>query len=169
MTRFTHQIFSADQIQAKVKHLAQLITSDQSSEPIEFVGLMNGALVFFADLIRHLDFAVPVHTLKVQSYDKDTQGKVQIAKGFDPKGKRICLVDDILDSGNSLIALIEDFTARGATEILTCVLLDKGKSPVTADYIGFECPDLWVVGYGMDYHQLYRNLPFIAELPPELR
>jgi len=169
LTDFTHIIFSTEQIQTRIKRLAQEITDDQSGRQIELVGLMNGALVFMADLIRHLDFHLPIHTVRVQSYHKDQQGTVKILKDFDPKGKRLLLVDDILDTGRSFQELCAQLTTEGAEEILTCALLDKGKSTFKADYVGFHCPDQWVVGYGMDYHGLYRNLPFIAELPPSLR
>lgn len=169
MTEFTNPIFTAQAIAGRVKRLAKEISLAESEQPVELVGLMNGALVFLADLIRHLDFNFPLHLVRVQSYQGDRQGEVKVTLDFDPQGKRLLLVDDILDSGNSLIALMGELNRQGAEGLKTCCLLDKAKSPLKADYVGFHCPDLWVVGYGMDYRGLYRNLPFIAELPPSLR
>ncbi|MDT8448327.1 MAG: phosphoribosyltransferase family protein [bacterium] len=169
MTQFTNIIYSPEAIAAQVKHLAHRITAEQAGTGLELVVLMQGALVFMADLIRHLDFELSFHSVRVKSYEGETQGKIQFNLDFDPKGRKLMLVDDILDSGNSLNALKKELLALGASEVLTCCLLDKGKSDFTADYTGLHCPDSWVVGYGMDHNGLYRNLPFIAELPQHLR
>lgn len=169
MTDFSNIIFSALAIEAEVKRLAHRIAQDQSGKPLEVIGLMHGALFFMADLIRHLDFELGVHTLRLKSYDGNAQGRVRFELDFDPKDKRILIVDDILDSGNSLKTLSAELKRQGAAEVLTCCLLDKGLSDVKLTYPGLTCPDLWVVGYGMDYNGFYRNLPFVAELPEHLK
>lgn len=169
MTDFSHIVFSAEALDAEVKRLARRIAAEHRGQPLEVVGLMNGALVFLADLIRHLDFELGLHTLRVQSYDGQKQGRIEYRLDFEPQGRRILLVDDILDSGRTLKALQADLKERGAAEVLTCCLLDKGLSDFKPDYRGLTCPNLWVVGYGMDYNGLYRNLPFVAELPEHLK
>jgi len=169
MNELMNPIFTVEQIRARVKRLAQEITLGHQGQQIELVGLMNGALVFMADLIRHLDFNFAVQTVRVRSYTQQIQGQMQIHYDFDPRGKNLLLIDDILDTGNSFLTLTSQLKQDGAAEVKTCVLLDKAKSTFKADYTGFLCPDLWVIGYGMDHQGFYRNLPFIAELPPSLR
>ncbi|OGG94972.1 MAG: hypothetical protein A2508_09390 [Candidatus Lambdaproteobacteria bacterium RIFOXYD12_FULL_49_8] len=170
MSRFEHILFSPEQIQAQIRHLARLITYHYKGGPgPELVGLMNGSIVFMADLIRHLDLECPVQTMRVQSY-QGTQAKApEIELKFSVQGKKILVIDDILDSGQTLRLVCSTFKKAGAEEVKTCVLLDKKMAAFTPDFCAFACPDAWVVGYGMDYNGKYRNLPFIAELPPELR
>ena len=170
MSRFKHIFFDQEQIQAQVRHLARLITADYAHGPaVELVGLMNGALVFMADLIRHLDFELSTQTMRVKSYQGQLQGDPQMKVDFEPQDKRILVIDDILDSGQTYNWVKAELLKQGAREVKSCILLDKGLAGFEPDYCGFKCPDAWVIGYGMDLDGKYRNLPFIAELPEEMR
>jgi hypoxanthine phosphoribosyltransferase len=162
-------MISAEEIQQKIKDLGIAITRDYQGCKPELICVLKGAMVFMSDLIRAIDLELAIDFIAVSSYGKGTRtsGEVRIIKDLDEplEGRDIILVEDILDTGLTLSYLVNNFRARGATSIKIVTLLNKPerrKAPVEADYIGFTIPDRFVVGYGLDFAERYRNLPYIG-------
>ena len=139
------------------------------------VGVLRGAFVFLADLVRETDLPLEVDFLSAASYGAGTESSglvdIRLDVGQDIRGRDVILVEDILDSGNTLSKLMRELAARGPASLRLCVLLDKPErrtQPVRGDYVGFTIPDAFVVGYGLDYDERYRNLPYIGILKPEV-
>ncbi|WP_083567532.1 hypoxanthine phosphoribosyltransferase [Hyphomicrobium sp. CS1GBMeth3] len=169
-------IHSAEDITARIEALAQEVTARKLERPL-VVAILKGSFVFAADLIRALYRAglkPEVDFLTLSSYRKSrtSSGKVEILRDLDlgVEGRNVILIDDVLDSGRTLVFAKDLIAARGANAILTCVLIDK-KVPravdVTADFSAFECDDEFVVGYGMDAAHRYRELPFVGRVTKE--
>jgi hypoxanthine phosphoribosyltransferase len=157
-------LLSEEEIRRRVSQLAKEI-EDYFREPFLVVGLLKGAFVFTADLIREFSLPVQVDFMWVSSYgtSQESQGHVRIVKDLDRdiEGKRLLLVDDILDTGYTLQEVFRILQLKGAEEIKTCVLLDKKerrKVPFEADFVGFEVPNLFLVGYGLDWDEEGRHL-----------
>jgi len=155
-------LFDKKQIEFRTKIIAKQITDDHRGDktPIVMVGLLNGAFMFYADLVRNLDIDVECDFMRVKSYvGKKKQGDVQIMKDLETsiKGKHVYLVDDILDSGNTMRAVIEYLTVKHPASISTVTLLTRDDSPFVTEksYEGFTIDDEWVVGYGMDNEKGY--------------
>jgi hypoxanthine phosphoribosyltransferase len=162
-------MISAEEIQQKIKEIGAAISRDYAGRKPELICVLKGAMVFMSDLIRAIDLELSIDFIAVSSYGKDTRstGEVRIIKDLDEplSGRDIILVEDILDTGLTLSYLVNSFHARGATSIKIVTLLNKPerrKAEVDADYIGFTIPDKFVVGYGLDFAERYRNLPFIG-------
>ncbi|MEZ5979426.1 MAG: hypoxanthine phosphoribosyltransferase [Planctomycetota bacterium] len=162
------------EIQARIADLAVEISGRLGDEPLTVVGVLNGAVVFVSDLIRHLRAPLELAFVSASSYrGGTTSGALEL--DFLPKrssieGRRVLLVDDILDTGKTMRALMDEFRGNGAAEVFGCVLLDKPSRRVVdcgAEFVGFSIEDAFVVGYGLDYRGLYRNLPYIGVLKPE--
>jgi hypoxanthine phosphoribosyltransferase len=156
-------------IDARVREMARQIAADYGEQEIVLVPLLTGSIVFVADLIRHLPLRMRIDVLAVSSYrGKTHEGtRVLYPATFGVRGKHVLVIDDILDSGRTLATVSELLIAEGAAAIKTCVLLRKKLEHVPAkmaDYVGFEIPDEFVVGYGLDFDGYYRNLPDIAIL-----
>jgi hypoxanthine phosphoribosyltransferase len=136
------------------------------------VALLNGTVLFLADLIRSIDLPLRLDFIGVSSYGNATVGGTPILTRelkFDVKGRDVLIVDDILDTGRTLSLVVEKIQALRPRRLRVCVLLDKPDrrvNPVAVDYVGFTIPDMFVVGYGMDYAERYRNLPFVGVLKP---
>ena len=168
-------LFSQQELQSKVNELGARITKDyEGKEPI-FVGVLKGCVVFMADLMRAVNLPCQIDFMAVSSYGKGTtsSGEVQINKdlSYDIAGRDIIIVEDILDSGVTLNYLIGYLNHRNPKSIRIVTLFDKPsrrKAPVKADYFGYEVPDAFIVGYGLDYAEKYRNLPYIGILKPEI-
>lgn len=175
-------IFSADQIQRRVRELGAQISEDYKNgakrdpygRPLLVVGLLKGALPFMADLIRAMDIPLHYDFMAVSSYRNGTSpGEVRILKDLDCAiGRRdVLIVEDIVDTGHTLRHILRSLQAREPASIRICALLDKPhrrEVEVPVDYVGFVLPEnVFVVGYGLDYAELYRNLPFIGVLKPE--
>ena len=151
------------------------ITADyQGKEPV-LISVLRGSYIFMADLSRAIDLPCSIDFMSVSSYGKGTSssGQVQITKDLSDgiEGKDIIIVEDILDSGNTLFYLMQILQARKPASIRLCTLLDKPErrtKNITAEYSGFTIPDAFVVGYGLDYAEQYRNLPYIGILKPEV-
>lgn len=165
-------LFTETVIQNRVCELACEIESSFEYDMI--IGVLTGAFIFISDLSRKLQKQTPLHFIQTKSYGKSvvSGGKVEIVKldNFSLEGKRVLLIDDILDTGKTLAALSKDFQAQGVSEIKTCVLLDKPsrrETKIQADFRGFEIEDFFVVGYGMDYADRYRTLPCIFTIVSE--
>ncbi len=168
-------LFTEAEIKARVKELAADIARDFDKEDLIVLTVLKGAAMLSCDLVRELPFSVTLDYLAVSSYYSGTKstGNVQIKKDTDinMQGKNLLIIEDIVDSGNTLAHLVKLFQLRGAKEIKICTLLDKPArrtTPVNVDYVGFTIPDEFVVGYGLDYDQKYRNLPYIGVLKPEV-
>lgn len=162
-------MFSKEQIQSKVKELAGQIQRDYDGEPVFVIGILKGACVFVSDLIREIDLPVTLDFMSVSSYGMSTEssGIVKIIKDLDMDitGLNVIIVEDIIDTGLTLNYLREYLGARHVKSLKICTLLDKPhrrKCDVVADYVGFEIEDKFIVGYGIDCKEQFRNLPYIA-------
>lgn len=170
-----HTLITREEIAQRVRELGQQITEDYRGEHIVLVGIMKGAIVFYADLARAITRPVTMDFMAVSSYGASTKssGVVKIVKDLDVDimGKHVIVVEDIIDSGLTLNFLKENLMKRGAKSLKLCTLLDKPerrRTHVEVDYTGFTIPDEFVVGYGLDYAGMYRNLPFIGVLKSEI-
>ncbi|MFZ5998146.1 MAG: hypoxanthine phosphoribosyltransferase [Nitrospirota bacterium] len=161
-------LFTTEQINDKVTELAERISQDYAGKEVLAVGILKGSFMFFADLIRALKIPVSVDFIISSSYVKtDSSGKTSIYYDVreNIKGRDVLLIDDIIDTGISLNIIRESLLSKGPASLRICVLLDKEERRVTRvplDYIGFRIPNQFVVGYGLDYENKYRNLPYIA-------
>ena len=168
-------LLSEEEIKARVQVLGdQLYEAFHDKNPL-FVGVLKGCFIFMADLVRAAQFKSELEFIGVSSYQNGTKssGVVQITRDLqeDINGRDVIIVEDILDSGNTLVFLKNYLMAKGAASITIVTLLDKPsrrEKAITADYIGFVVPDEFVVGYGLDYAQQYRNMPYIGVLKPEV-
>lgn len=164
-----------EQIAARVAALARQITVDHAhGGEVTIVPILTGAMIFCADLIRQIPIAMQIGLLTVSSYpgrSLRTQGAQVVGQQLgDVRGRHLLLVDDILDSGGTVRRVTAMLRRLGPASVRTCVLLRKDRPSaldVRADYVGFEIPDVFVVGYGLDYDNYYRNLPDIVTLKPE--
>jgi len=168
-------LFSEDEIAQRVKDLGAELTRDYEGKSPLLIGVLKGCFVFFADIARHIDLDCEIRFLTVSSYgfSSVSSGKVKIDKDidFEINGRDVIIIEDILDSGVTLTALHKFITERSPASIRICTMLDKPERRqvrVVPDYTGFVCPDEFVVGYGLDYAEKYRNLPFVASLKPEV-
>ena len=164
-------LLSQEQLEQRVAQIGAEITRDFAGRAPLFVGVLKGCFVFMADLMRHVDLPCSIDFMAVSSYGSGTKttGAVKIIKDLnqDIEGKDIILVEDIIDSGVTLHYLTEYLSVRKPATITIATLMDKPsrrKAPVFARYSGFEIPDAFVVGYGLDYDERYRNLPYIGVL-----
>ena len=168
-------LISEQQLSEKVKELGAAITRDfQGKKPV-LVCILKGSVVFMADLMRAIDLDVDIDFMVVSSYGSSTvsKGHVKIVKDLsvDIHNRDIIIIEDILDSGNTLSNLIKLLDCRGAASISLCALLNKPErrtAEVKLDYEGFVIPDEFVIGYGLDYNETYRNLPYVAVLKEEI-
>jgi len=163
-------LISAEDIHNRVIEMAYQISSDYAGkEPLYMVGILKGAFIFLADLTRALQVPHIVDFMAVSSYGKTTStGEVRLLMDLrDPiEGRHVLIVEDIIDSGQTLHYLYRILQGRNPASLRTCALVRKKRKAleVPIDYLGFEIPDVWVVGYGLDYADKYRTLPYIAEL-----
>ena len=165
-------LISRDAIQNRVKELAAEISSDyRNKDDILIVGVLKGSFIFLADVARELSIAHTVDFIAVSAYGMSAtaSGAVRIIMDVrqSVEGKHVILIEDIVDTGLTLDYLQKTFKSRKAASLKTCMLLDKTprrQVEVTADYTGFKIPDVWVVGYGLDYAERHRTLPYIGEL-----
>jgi hypoxanthine phosphoribosyltransferase len=167
-------LLSAEQIQRRVGELARQIAVDYHGRPVTIVGVLTGSLIFLADLIRHLDLPLRVGLIQASSYrgPATTAGALHVQPDLTPdvRGRHVLLLDDILDTGQTLGHLVRHLHGLGAASLRVAVLLRKrGRQqvPLEPDYCGFDIPDAFVVGYGLDFNDEYRHLPHIAVLPGE--
>ncbi|BDG34156.1 hypoxanthine phosphoribosyltransferase [Parageobacillus sp. VR-IP] len=168
-------LITEEQIQEKVKELGKILTEEYDGRFPLAVGVLKGAMPFMADLLKHIDTYLEMDFMDVSSYGNATvsSGEVKILKDLNTsvEGRDILIIEDIIDSGLTLSYLVDLFRYRKANSIKIVTLLDKPsgrKADIQADYAGFIVPDEFVVGYGLDYCEKYRNLPFIGVLKPEV-
>ena len=170
-----HILVSEEQLKTRVAELGTQISKDYAGKNLLLVSILKGSVVFMADLMRAIDIPCAIDFLSVSSYGAGTttSGAVRILKDLDCslEGKDILVVEDILDSGVTLSYLLKTLSARKPSSIRLCTLLDKPERrrvPITPDYVGAVVPDEFIVGYGLDYAERYRNLPYIGVLKPEI-
>ena len=168
-------LLSEDEIRAKVRELGALLTKDYAGKTPFFLGVLKGCYVFMADLVRCVELPCSMDFMAVSSYGGGTSstGAVRITKDLnrDIEGLDVIIVEDILDSGTTLSYLKEFLATRNPASVKIVTLLDKParrKADITADYCGFTVPDEFVVGYGLDFAERYRNLPYIGILKPDI-
>lgn len=168
-------LINQSQIKEKVKELGEKITNDYKDKNLMVVGILKGCVVFLSDLIREINLPLTMDFMVVSSYGSSTKssGVVRIVKDLekDIAGKDILIVEDIVDTGLTLNYLVDYLKSRNASSVKICTLLekpDRRKAQVDLEYVGFHIPDEFVVGYGLDYAETYRNLPFVCILKPEV-
>ena len=169
MYKVTGKMFTEEQIREKVIELGKQIENDYKGEEVLVVGILKGANVFTCDLIRQIDLDVKIDFMSVSSYGSGTEssGTVRILKDLDTdiKGRNALIVEDIIDSGRTLSNLVKELQIREPKSLKLCTLLDKPSRRVVdvdVEYVGFEIEDKFIVGYGIDYAEKYRNLPYIG-------
>lgn len=168
-------LFTEEEIESIVAKMGAQISKDYEGKNLLMISVLKGSLVFMADLMRHITVPCAIDFLSVSSYGKgtSTSGEVRILKDLDRslEGKDLLVVEDILDSGVTLSFLLKNLSARNPASIRLCTFLDKPERrrvEVKADYIGASVPDKFIVGYGLDYDEKYRNIPFVGVLKPEI-
>lgn len=168
-------LYSEEQIKARVQELGDMLYEQFKDRTPLFLGVLKGSCIFMADIVRACQIKSDIEFIAVSSYQNGTSssGVVQITHDLqqDITGREIIVIEDILDSGNTLYFLKNYFLTKGAKSVTIVTLLDKPSrrvKAITADLAGFEVPDEFVVGYGLDYAQQYRNMPYIGVLKPEV-
>ena len=174
MTGVSHVLISAEELRARIAEMAVELEAEYKNDIPIVIGVLNGAVLFMADLIRQLNVELEIDFMAVSSYGNSTRssGVVQIIKDLSNsiEGRRVIILEDIVDSGLTLKYLIDNLLSRNPADLRVVVLLSKwaiGEAPVQHDLVGFVIPDEFVVGYGLDYAGRYRNLPFVGVFDPQ--
>lgn len=168
-------LFSKEELVKKVKEIGQKITMDYKGKELVVIGVLKGANIFLADLVREINLPLNIDFMAVSSYGSSTEssGVVRILKDLDLEieNKHVLIIEDIIDTGLTLKYLTENLKSREVASLEICTLLDKPsrrKCNLDIKYIGFEIPDEFIVGYGIDYAEKYRNLPYVSTLKREV-
>jgi hypoxanthine phosphoribosyltransferase len=167
-------LITEDQIARRIRQLARAVERDFRGRETVVISLLNGTVMFLADLIRHLNLPLRLDFMGVSSYGLGTEsGDLVFTKELrlDVRGRDVLLIDDILDTGKTMSRVLPKIQVLKPRRIRICVLLDKPDrrtEDITADYVGFKIPDFFVVGYGLDFAERYRNLPFVGVLHPHI-
>ena len=169
-------LLSEEQIQSKVKELAAQLSKEYAGKDPVFVGVLKGVVIFFADMVRNIDIPCEIDFMNIASYSGTTStGRTEIRKdvSVDIKGRHVVILEDIFDTGNSLTFTVNHLLNKEPASLKVCTFLDKPdrrKPGVTLkpEYVGYTIPNEFVVGYGLDYNEHYRNLPYIGILKPEI-
>lgn len=166
-------LFTEEQIAARIRELAVRISHDYQGKTLKLIGVLKGSVFFLTELARHLEIPVKVDFLAISSFSNKSgaPGVVRIAKDLDEsiEGEDVMLVEDIVDTGFTLRYLLQTLAGRAPNSLAVCTFLDRNSRrivQVRLDYRCFEIPDRFVVGFGLDYNQLYRNLGYVAVLKP---
>lgn len=176
MAEFVKKVLiSEDEIRNRVKELGAQITEDYEGEEILVIGILKGAVIFMSELVQRIGKPVKIDFMDVSSYGTKSvsTGEVEIIKDieYSIEDENILIVEDIIDTGYTLSYLVKDLENRGAKSVKICTFLDKidrREVDIPIDYIGYEIPDEFIVGYGLDYAEMYRNLPYVAALKEEV-
>lgn len=172
MKEVVHVMYSEETVLQRIQEMAEKINRDYAGKSVHLICILKGSVMFMVDLAKKINVPVTMDFMSVSSYGSGTSssGVVRIVKDLDEpiEGKNVIVVEDIIDSGRTLSYLLEILEHRNPASLRLCTLLDKPDrrvvQSVQVDYTGFVIPDAFVVGYGLDYAQRYRNLPFIGEL-----
>ena len=168
-------LLSEEQIQNRIKELGKILTEEYRDKDPVVVGVLKGVVVFFADMIRQLNVPCQIDFMWISSYEgTESTGNMVVKRDLsaDIRGRHVLILEDIYDTGNSLSFVHQHLLAKEPASLKICTLLDKPsrrKPGITlqADYVGFEIPNAFVVGYGLDFNEHYRNLPYVGVLKPE--
>lgn len=162
-------LLSEEEVNARIREIGELISKEYAGKNIHLIGILKGGSFFMCELAKRITVPVTIDFMSVSSYGSSTKssGVVKVVKDLDESliGKNVLVVEDIIDTGRTISYLMELLKGKGAADVKLCALLDKPERRVVdvkADYIGFQIPDEFVVGYGLDYAQRYRNLPYIG-------
>jgi hypoxanthine phosphoribosyltransferase len=171
MDEIVETLFSKDQIRTRVHDLGRQISEDYKARQLVLVSVLRGSVFFATDLAMQIDIPLSMDFLSISSYGEGSEGVVRITKDLEENiaGKDVLLIEDIIDTGFTLKYLMRTLGSRNPKSLEVCTLLDrKARRIIEIDlkYIGFEIPDKFVVGYGLDYRQRYRNLPYIGVVKP---
>lgn len=168
-------LIPADRLQARIAELGEQITRDYAGTDLMLISVLKGSVLFLADLVRNISTPHAIDFMATSSYGNalESSGVVRILKDLDAsiEGRNVLIVEDIIDTGRTLDYLVRILRARQPASLEICTLLNKParrEIPVAVKYIGFDIPDKFVLGYGLDWEEKYRNLPYIAVLAPEL-
>lgn len=168
-------LITEEQIRKRVKELGEQITKDYEGKEILVIGILKGSVIFMSELVQKIGKPIKMDFMDVSSYGKSSvsTGDIKIIKDLDYsiEDKHILIVEDIIDTGYTLSYLIKNLEKRGAKSVKICTFLDKidrREVDIPVDYIGYEIPDEFIVGYGLDYAEMYRNLPYVAALKEEV-
>lgn len=169
-------LLTQEQIQNRIRELGEVLTAEYAGKNPVVIGVLKGVVVFYADMIRQINVPCQMDFMWITSYEgTDSTGKMNMKKDLsvDIKGRHVLILEDIFDTGNSLNFTVNHLMKKEPASLKVCTLLDKPsrRNPeitLQADYVGFEIPNAFVVGYGLDYNEYYRNLPYIGILKPEV-
>ena len=175
LQNISHVLLTEEQIQTRIKELAAELSAEYAGKDPIFVGVLKGVVMFYGDFIKRFTEPCQMDFMWMSSYSGTVStGKMNVKQDLsqDIKGRHVVILEDIFDTGNSLQFTYEHLLAKNPASLKICTLLDKpeGRRPgvtVTADYTGFKIPNEFVVGYGLDFNEHYRNLPFVGVLSPE--
>jgi len=173
-TYIAEVLIAPDRLQARIEELGAEISRDYEGKDLLLLAVLKGSVLFLSDLMRHITVPHAIDFMATSSYGTgmESSGVVRILKDLDApiEGRNVLIVEDIIDTGRTLDYLVRILNARAPRSLRVCTLLDKASRrevPVPVDYTGFEIPDKFVFGYGLDYAERYRNLPYVAVLAPE--
>lgn len=169
-------LLSEEQIQNKIRELGEILTEEYKDKNPVVVGVLKGVVVFYADMIRHIKAPCQMDFMWISSYSgANSSGQMQVRRDVscDIKGRHVLILEDIFDTGNSLYFTYQHLMSKEPASLKICTLLDKPerRNPgitLQPDYVGFTIPNAFVVGYGLDYNEHYRNLPYVGILKPEV-
>ena len=169
-------LITEEQIQARIKELGKVLSAEYAHKNPVIVGVLKGVVVFYADMLRQLTVPCQMDFMWISSYaGANSTGKMEVKRdvSFDIKGRHVVILEDIFDTGHSLDFTYKHLMSKEPASLKICTLLDKPsrRDPAVtlkADYVGFEVPNAFVVGYGLDYNEYYRNLPYVGVLKPEI-
>ncbi len=171
MKEIVHEMFSEEQVAERIAQLAGQINEKYREEPLHLICILKGSVFFFTELAKRLTMPVTIDFMAASSYEDGTvsTGKLEIRKDLDEplEGRHCLIVEDIVDTGKTLSMVKKMLLARNPASLESCALLDKPsrrEAEIETEYIGYEVPDQFIVGYGLDYAQKYRNLPYIGVL-----
>ena len=164
-------LFSEETVQARVRELGKQIAADYDGREPVLIGVLRGVVVFMADLMRQIDLPMQIEFMEISHYGEEREETIEVLRdvGTDIQGRPVILVEDIVDTGLTLRYLLEHLRSKKPSSVKVCCLLDKSvrrMADIPLEYVGFEIPDEFVIGYGLDYGGRYRNLPYIGVLKP---
>ncbi|MBO5867753.1 MAG: hypoxanthine phosphoribosyltransferase [Oscillospiraceae bacterium] len=167
-------LLSEEEIQAKVVELAKILSEEYADKDPVFVGVMKGVVLFFSDMIKRINIPCQIEFMWISSYEGTESSGMQVKRDVseDLKGRHVVILEDIFDTGNSLEFTYQHLLSKEPASLKICTLLDKPERrragiTVKPDYVGFTVPNEFVVGYGLDFNEHYRNLPYVGVLKPE--
>ena len=170
MKEIVHEMISEEKVEARISEIAEQLNRDYAGKTLHMICILKGSIIFYSQLAKSITIPVTMDFMTTSSYGESTiSSGLEVRKDLDEDidGRHVLIVEDIIDSGNTLSMVKRMLAARNPASLRICTLLDKPdrrETPVEVEYIGFEIPDKFVVGYGLDYAQRYRNLPYVGEI-----